>query len=118
MRCGLEITCHLMKWFWALPWWVHWGLLVCLILALWGIGARLWSVAKAFGGWQAGVAAIGAASLLLAALWPRRGKPVDTDEIYPHPDKPKAKKKPSKPWLRQPGETVSDWWDRMDEDKR
>ena len=67
------------------------------------------SVAKAFGGWQAGVAAVGAGALLLAALWPRKGKgkPVETDEIFPHPDKPKKD-----PWLRQPGETVADWWER------
>jgi hypothetical protein len=109
MKCGFEVTCHLMNWFWSLPWWVHWGLLICLVLALWGVLARLWNVAKAFGGWQAGVAAVGAGALLLAALWPRKGKdkPVETDEIFPHPDKPKKD-----PWLRQPGETVADWWER------
>ena len=116
MKCGFDVGCLALRWFWSLPWYIHWGLLICLVLALWGVLARLWTVAKAFGGWQAGVAAVGAGALLLAALWPRKGKPVETDEIFPHPDKPKKPKASSGPLTRMPGETVADWWERQSKD--
>lgn len=114
MRCGLvDIPCQLLAWFWALPWWVHWGLAACFVLALWGIVARLWSFAKGIGGWQAALAAVGALGLLLAAVWPRKARQVATDDLFPHPDGEKPiprKKKP--PVLRKSRETVQDWFKR------
>lgn len=113
MRCGLDVTCHLWAWFWALPWWVHWGLLVCLVLALWGVAARLWSIAKAFGGWQAATAAVGALALILAAVFlrtkPRPAEPEPDDpDFAPPPPRPR-------PTIRAPRhrETVSDWFKRV-----
>lgn len=107
--CGLNISCILRDWFWSLPWWVHWGLLICLVLALWGILARLWSLAKAFGGWQAAVAAVGAAGLILAALFLRRPPvPPTSDDIWPHPDDPKPAPKPK----RGKRPTILDRWRR------
>lgn len=98
MRCGFDITCVMLNWFWGLPWWVHWGLLGCLVLALWGVGLRLWSIAKAFGGWQAAVAALGAAALIGAALLNRKPAP----DVHEHvagkdaaPPPPKRKKRPT-----------------------
>lgn len=113
MRCGFDITCILFRWFWLLPWWVHWGLLACLFLALWGVAARLWAIAKAFGGWQAATAAVGAAALILAAIFLRtkpKPDPVDDDPDFAPPvprRKPKVKPAPKH------RETVSDWFKRM-----
>lgn len=107
MKCGLDITCQLVAWFWSLPWWVHWGLVGCAVLALWGIAARLWSFAKGIGGWQAAIAAVGALGLILLAVWPKAAHKVATDEIFPHPDElppvPAPRRKRKRP-------TIFDGW--------
>lgn len=109
MKCGFDITCHVANWFWSLPWWIHWGLLACVVLALWGVGARLWSIAKGFGGWQAATAAVGALALILAALFLRkRPMPVERNDDGPDFDPPPPRrKKPPK------HETPSDWFKRV-----
>lgn len=110
MRCGFDITCVMLNWFWSLPWWVHWGLVACVVLALWGVMARLWSIAKAFGGWQAATAAMGAVALILAALFLRtkpKPEPVETDPDFAPPI-PRRKPKPAKH-----RETVADWFKRV-----
>ena len=122
MRCSLvDIGCLLGNWFWSLPWWVHWGLVALAALALWGVLARVWSFAKGLGGWQAAAAAVGAAGLILAAVWPKAAHKVATDELFPHPDgeKPasvrtrrKSKELNATPWLRRPGETAAEWLER------
>lgn len=121
MRCGLDIGCHILAWFWALPWWVHWGLVALAVLALWGLLARVWSFAKGLGGWQAAVAAVGAVALILAAVWPKAAHKVATEELFPHPDGEKPRKVRTKrksknlnatPWLRQPNETAAEWQER------
>ena len=125
MRCGLDIGCHVLAWFWSLPWWVHLGLVALVVLALWGVLARVWSFAKGLGGWQAAVAAVGAVALILAAVWPKAAHKVATEELFPHPDgeKPrkvrtnrKSKELNATPWLRQPGETAAEWLERTTKD--
>jgi hypothetical protein len=123
MRCGFDIGCHVLNWFWSLPWWVHWGLVALAVLALWGVLARVWSFAKGLGGWQAAVAAVGALGLILAAVWPKAARKVATEELFPHPDgekpRPRAKAKKRKPdpmredWLRRPNETAAEWQERV-----
>lgn len=106
MKCGLvDIPCQLWAFVLSWPWWVHAGLFLCLALALWGIGVRLWGFAKGIGGWQAALAAVGALGLVLVAVWPRKGNEVATEDLFPHPDgeaprpRPAARKRKPRPTI-------------------
>lgn len=73
MRCGLDPACWAWQFVLGLPWWVHVGVLLCIALMLWGVAARLWTLAQHIGGWQAAVGAVGILALIVAALYPKAG---------------------------------------------
>lgn len=87
------ITGALWNWFWSWPWYARVALLAGVVLFLWGALAGLYSFASKLGGWKAGVGALLALAGVAAALWPRKG--IKTDEIFPHPDKPVKKRRPT-----------------------
>lgn len=90
IRCVLNYDLFACAWA-TLPWWAQWGIIACLALIVIGAAIRLYSIAKAFGGWPAAVGAIGLLGITLAALWPRKG--VTTEEQYGAPPAPAPKKK-------------------------
>ena len=92
IRCALSSDPFWCLWG-LLPSWAQWGIVGCILLILAGAALRLYSLAKTFGGWPAAVGALGILGIVAAVLWPKKGKPVPTDEIFPDPDKPKPRKK-------------------------
>ena len=92
IRCALSSDPFWCLWG-LLPWWAQWGIVGCILLILAGAAFRLYSLAKTFGGWPAAVGALGILGIVAAVLWPKKGKPVETDEIFPYPDQPKPRKK-------------------------
>lgn len=87
------ITSALWNWFLGWPWYAHVALAAGAVLFAWGALNGLFALASKIGGWKAGWGAMLAVVALLAALWPRKRKGVTTEEQYPHPDIPPAKKK-------------------------
>lgn len=110
--CGLDVGCHLWAWVGTWPWWVHAGLGLMALLALWGALERVWNLAKGIGGWKAALGAVGALVLILAAVWPRKARSVATDEIFPDPDPKPVRVVRRKARRPQHRETVQEWFRR------
>jgi cytochrome c-type biogenesis protein CcmE len=87
------ITSALWNWFLGWPWYAHVALAAGAVLFAWGALNGLFVLASRIGGGKAGWGAMLAVVGLVAALWPRKGRAVSTDEQYPHPDFPPKKKR-------------------------
>lgn len=142
MNCNLlDLKCHAksfaIDWWMGLPLLVQLAIIVGIGFMAWGMIERViagvrWvgQIIHRFGGWQgvvgASVAALAIAVSVVIALWPKKGDDF-TGEVdgvdakgpfrFGVERKKRAKKRkpvagPSEPWLRQPGETAQDWYER------
>ncbi len=109
--------------FWCLwglfPGWAQWVVVVSVLLIIGGVAWRLVTIAKTFGGWPAALGALGLIGVLVSVVWPKRAQP-DVPQ-YEHPDgeplHPRSVKKARPTVLRQPGEDVKNWFERVTKPK-
>lgn len=106
---------------WALslvPWWVWVGAFAGIALIIWGFAERFVLMAWAVAGWKGLVGGLiivlTAVAFVLSILRP--GKRVTTEEQYPHPEQREPRRRTT--ILRDTGEPVPDWWERVTGRKR
>lgn len=98
----LDVPCHiqglLFGWVALVPWW-GWALAGLVLVGI------VWKLAR----WPGIIALAAGAGFILG----RRSKPVETDDIWPHPDKRPTPSKTDTMKGKLKGETAAQWYDRM-----